>query len=349
MIAALHDISGAIYSPVGSVRIPPMSSQINYVLAGDIGGTNMRAALADRSGTLVARGICSTEPELGLPQAEENLRSLFEEVASGVPRDEVGGIVISSAGPIDPSTGIYVYPPNLPGWHDMTMKPWLAASLNLQVTIGHDATLGALAESRYGVGKGAQHLVYVTLSTGVGGGIIANGQMVTGANGHAGEIGHLLVRPGGQSCNVGCDGCLEGIASGGGIARAATIAISAGRSSSMLEMAGGDADGVDAQIVFEAAADGDALGIEIVESVIDAVATGFADILNMLDPEYLVVGGAVTGSLQPYWDDLKALIEDKALPHFKGRVPILVSPLGDDVSLIGAAAHAFDIADSRSG
>jgi glucokinase len=326
-----------------------MSSQINYVLAGDIGGTNMRAALADRSGTLVARGICSTEPELGLPQAEENLRSLFEEVASGVPRDEVGGIVISSAGPIDPSTGIYVYPPNLPGWHDMTMKPGLAASLNLQVTIGHDATLGALAESRYGVGKGAQHLVYVTLSTGVGGGIIANGQMVTGANGHAGEIGHLLVRPGGQSCNVGCDGCLEGIASGGGIARAATIAISAGRSSSMLEMAGGDADGVDAQIVFEAAADGDALGIEIVESVIDAVATGFADILNMLDPEYLVVGGAVTGSLQPYWDDLKALIEDKALPHFKGRVPLLVSPLGDDVSLIGAAAHAFDIADSRSG
>jgi predicted NBD/HSP70 family sugar kinase len=83
--------------------------------------------------------------------------------------------------------------------------------------------------------------------------------------------------------------------------------------------------------------------------VIDAVATGFADILNMLDPEYLVVGGAVTGSLQPYWDDLKALIEDKALPHFKGRVPLFVSPLGDDVSLIGAAAHAFDIADSRSG
>ncbi len=117
----------------------------------------------------------------------------------------------------------------------------------------------------------------------------------------------------------------------------------------MLDVVVGDAEAVTAQIVFEAAANGDALGREIVESVIDAVATGFANILNTLDPEYLVVGGAVTGSLQPYWDDLKTLIEDKALPHFKDRVPLYVSPLGDDVSLVGAAAHAFDIADSRSG
>jgi len=326
-----------------------MSSQINYVFAGDIGGTNMRTALADRSGTLIAKGTCLTEPELGLPQAEEKLRALFEEVASGVPRDEVGGVVISSAGPIDPASGIYVHPLNLPGWHDMTMKPGLAASLNLQVAIGHDATLGALAESRYGVGQGAQHLVYVTLSTGVGGGIITNGQMVTGAHGHAGEIGHLLVKPGGQSCNVGCDGCLEGISSGGGIAHAATIAISAGRASSMSDMVGGDAEAVSAQIVFQAAANGDALGREIVESVIDAVATGFADILNTLDPEYLVVGGAVTGSLQPYWKDLKTLVEDKALPHFKNSVPLHISLLGDDVSLVGAAAHAFDLADLRPG
>ena len=333
----------------GSVRIRPMSSQTNYVFAGDIGGTNMRAALADRSGILIERGTCHTEPELGLPQAEENLRALFEKVGSGVPRDEIGGVVISSAGPIDPDSGTYVHPPNLPGWHGMTMKPGLAASLNLQVTIGHDATLGALAESRYGVGQGAQHLVYVTLSTGVGGGIIANGRMVTGAHGHAGEIGHLLVRPGGQSCNVGCDGCLEGISSGGGIARAATIAMSAGRASSMSDMVGGDIEAMSAQIVFEAAANGDALGKEIVDSVIDAVATGFADILNTLDPEYLVVGGAVTGGLQPYWDGLKNLVEDKVLPHFKDNVPLYVSPLGDDVSLIGAAAHAFDLADSRLG
>jgi glucokinase len=101
--------------------------------------------------------------------------------------------------------------------------------------------------------------------------------------------------------------------------------------------------------VFEAAADGDTLAVEVVESVVDAVATGFADILNTLDPEYLVVGGAVTGALQPYWSDLEALIEDKALPHFKDAVPLYVSLLGDDVSLVGAAAHAFDLADSVSG
>ncbi len=309
----------------------------------------MRAALADRTGSLVASGSVATEPERGFELAEDRLRALFEEMASGVPRDEVGGVVISSAGPIDPGTGIYVYPPNLPGWHGKTMQPGLAESLDMRVTIGHDATLGALAESRYGAGKGAHHLVYVTLSTGVGGGIIANGQMVTGANGHAGEMGHLLVRPGGQSCNVGCDGCLEGIASGGGIARAAQAGIEAGRDTSIIGMSGGDAAAVNAAMVFEAAAAGDALAVEIVDIVIDAVASGFADILNTLDPEYLVVGGGVTGSLQPYWSDLHALIEEKALPHFKGRVPLHVSPLGDDVSLVGAAAYAFDLADSKSG
>lgn len=326
-----------------------MTSQINYVLVGDIGGTNMRVALADRSGSLVASGSVPTDPGNGFEQAENRISVLFDEMASGVVRDQVGCVVISSAGPIDPSTGIYVNPPNLPGWHDKTMKPGLTASLNMQVVIGHDATLGALAESRYGVGTGAKNLVYVTLSTGVGGGIISNGQMVTGANGHAGEIGHLLVSPGGQSCNVGCDGCLEGIASGGGIARAAHSAIKSGRSTSMVVMADGEPEAVNAEIVFEAAALGDPLALEIVEVVIDALANGLANILNALDPEYLVVGGAVVKSLQPYWSELDALVERKALPHFKGNVPLYISSLGDDVSLIGAAALAFDLVDSTSG
>ncbi|MDA1257462.1 MAG: ROK family protein [Chloroflexi bacterium] len=330
-----------------------MSSSSNrvsakYVLAGDIGGTHMRAAMANREGTLLERAVCATEPEKGLPDAEGRLAALLEDVASSVPREDIGGVVLSSAGPIVPDTGIYEYPPNLPGWHGLTMKPGLAASLNLPVAIGHDATLGALAESRYGVGKGARHLVYVTVSTGVGGGIIANGQMVTGGHGHAGEIGHLLVRPGGQSCNVGCDGCLEGIASGTGIARSAQAQMDAGRSTAMLGKAGGDVRAVTAQTVFEAAAEGDELAIEIVDGVIDAVAVGFANILNTLDPEYLVVGGGVTTSLQPYWDDLAARIEDKALPHFAGHVPLHVSPLGDDVSLVGAAALAFDYADATA-
>lgn len=326
----------------------PNDGLAKYVLAGDIGGTNMRAALADREGSLLARAVCATQPENGLRDAERRLVGLFEEVRSGVPLADVGGIVLSSAGPIVPATGIYDHPPNLPGWHGQTMKPGLAESLDLPVSIGHDATLGALAESRYGVGKGSRNLVYVTVSTGVGGGIIANGKMVTGAHGHAGEIGHLLVRPGGQSCNAGCDGCLEGIASGGGIARSAQTALDAGRASMMLEMAGGDSGAATAQIVFEAAAEGDAVAVEIVDGVIDAIAIGFANILNTLDPEYLVVGGGVTSSLQPYWDDLSKRIEDKALPHFTGRVPLYVSPLGDDVSLVGAAALAFDLADAAA-
>ncbi len=316
-----------------------------YVLAGDIGGTHMRAALADRSGGLVARTSCPTEPERGIDDAAGRLADLLRRAAADVDRAAIGGAVISTAGPVDPQTGIYDHPPNLRGWDGHTMKPQLAESLRMPVAIGHDATLAALAETRYGAGVGARHLVYVTVSTGIGGGIIANGEMVTGARGHAGELGHILVKPGGRGCNVGCNGCLEGMASGAGIAHAARTVLESGAQTSLSEMCGGAPANVDSAMVFRAAAEGDAAAGEIVEEAIDALALGFASILNALDPEVLVVGGAVVRGLSRRWEELVKRAGAYALPHFRGQAPLVISPLGDDVSLIGAAALAFDYAD----
>ncbi|MBM3140790.1 MAG: ROK family protein, partial [Chloroflexi bacterium] len=183
------------------------------VLAADIGGTSMRAAVVDAGGQIHARRRAPTEPARGLDDAASRLAGLLAAV-----RDEARGpaplaVGVSSAGPLDPSSGEYAQPPNLPGWHGRSMRAALEGALALPVVFGHDATLGALAETRFGAGVGLRDLLYVTVSTGIGGGIVANGAPVTGAHGGAGEVGHLIVAPGGRVCGAGCAGCLEGVAS----------------------------------------------------------------------------------------------------------------------------------------
>src|SRR5690606_40167718 len=192
----------------------------SFVLAADIGGTWMRAALVDAHGVLHQRAAIRTEPERGLPDAAARLAALMAGVRlarAGGPTPKVIGAAVSTAGPVDPATGTYRHPTNLPGWHGQSMVPVLASALGTPVVVGHDATLAALAETRFGAGIGLRHLLYVTVSTGIGGGIIADGRPVTGAHGGAGEVGHMIVAPGGPSCGAGCRGCLEAVASGTGI------------------------------------------------------------------------------------------------------------------------------------
>ena len=239
----------------------PNDGLAKYVLAGDIGGTNMRAALADREGSLLARAVCATQPENGLRDAERRLVGLFEEVRSGVPFADVGGIVLSSAGPIVPATGIYDHPPNLPGWHGQTMKPRLAESLDLPVSIGHDATLGALAESRYGVGKGSRTLVYVTVSTGVGAGVVLNGVLLHSRSSLA-EVGWTTI-------DVHGGGTVETLGAGPALQRATGMA--------------------PAEVVARVEA-GDADAVRAFASMTTALAVGIANLVFLFMPERVVIG-----------------------------------------------------------
>ena len=216
----------------------------HVAIAADVGGTQMRAAIVTADGKILARDSIDTNPDDGIDVAANRLADLVESISNGhltngSARTAVG-MGISTAGPLDPETGTYKNPPNLGAWDEKSMKPTLGARLGLPVHIGHDATLAAFAETRFGPHKGAQNLVYVTVSTGVGGGIIANGEMVTGYEGHAGEVGHITVQPGGQSCNVGCDGCFEGNASGPAIAKVALARIDAGEQTAIWELAAED-------------------------------------------------------------------------------------------------------------
>lgn len=227
-------------------------------LAADIGGTHMRAALVNTDGEVLDRESIDTHPERGIENAAKRLAEIAKNIRAKA-EGEIVGLGASSAGPIDPATGVYTNPPNLTGWDGKSLKPLLDEQLQIPVHFGHDATLAAFAETSFGPHKGAMQLIYVTVSTGVGGGIIANGDMVTGARGHAGEVGHLTVNPGGDSCNVGCDGCFEGNASGTAIANKAKQRIRAGEQSSLLTASSGTVENITGAMVFEAAEHGDAV------------------------------------------------------------------------------------------
>ncbi len=318
-----------------------MVDQNSIAIAADIGGTQMRAAIVTGDGELIDRGAIATQPDDGIETAANRLADLVESLDVGGRDTTPVGMGISTAGPIDPASGIYKNPPNLHAWDEKSMKPTLEPRLGVPVHVGHDATLAAFAETQFGPHKGAQNLLYVTVSTGVGGGIIANGEMVTGAEGHAGEVGHITVMPGAQACNVGCDGCFEGNASGPAIAKAALARIDAGDETAIWSMAAQDRDQVTAKLIFEAADNGDPVAAEVRAHAVKAVGIGLGSLLNIFDPEALVVGGGVTTGLTDRWDEVVSEVKKFSLAHFQQDPPLHITTLGDDVGLLGAAGLAF--------
>ena len=307
---------------------------MRHVLAADICGTQMRVAVIREDSAVLSRMSAPTAPAEGFDAATERLALLFQQVAARALAPDLLAIGISTAGPVDPLDGTYRHPPNLEGWHGRSMAPALAETLGMPVHVGHDATLAALAEMRWGARSGAKHLIYLTVSTGIGAGIIVDGRPVLGASGGAGEVGHLIVAPGGARCAAGCPGCLEGNASGRAIALAARAAVESGARTSLPASA-------TAAEVFAAAGAGDAVAAAIVEGAIGHLAAGIASLLAIFDPEAIILGGGVAEGLAPRWDALIEAVQERALPRYASGVPVELTTLGDDVGLFGAAIWAL--------
>lgn len=329
---------------------PGVQKQLAYVAAADIGGTQMRTALVDHQGNLLARANGPTVPERGIEDGTARLVRLLEGVMRGVDRSSIVAIGVSSAGPIDPSTGVYYNPPNLQTWDGKSMKPELARAFGLPVVIGHDARVAAIAEMRWGAARGMKNVIYVTVSTGIGGGLIVDGRPVHGVRGLAGEMGHIVVDPDGPPCNGGCHGCVEVFASGGGMASAARRRIADGEKTRMLELADGDPARIVGRTVFQAAEQGDRMALEIIRVGVRALGMVLGGLLNTFAPEILIVGGSVgSDGLRPFWPELEAAVRRCALLRYQEEAPLAVCQLGDDVSMLGAAAIAFDAAASETG
>jgi len=318
-----------------------MATREDLCIAMDLGGTKMRVALIDRTGDLIQRDSEPTLANQSREQTLERLTSIITRLVSSTGDRKLVGIVASLASLVDPVTGTMNNPPNLPGWDNFSLKPLLEATFNLPFWAANDATLGAIGEHACGIGQGISNLLYITVSTGIGGGIIVNGSPFLGSRGFAGELGHMSIDRNGPSCACGNRGCLEMFASGTAIARFARERLENGETSLILEMAGKDITNVNSKMVMEAADRRDPLGVELIEQFARDLGLGLVNLIHIFDPQMIIIGGGVSQSSRTYSAALDATIRSNVIPHLKEHINVVTSVLGDDASLLGAATLAF--------
>jgi len=303
----------------------------------DIGGTKIAALRISPGGEIHAGTVVPTpanDQSAALPA--------IEAAAAEVMADGVVAIGIGMAGLIDVRSGVLLSTPNLV-WGQLPLGEGLRAKYGLPVTVDNDATSAAWAESRLGASRGRADSLFVGVGTGIGGGIVSGGRLIRGAHGLAGEIGHTIVEPGGPLCGCGNRGCWEQVAGGLAIARAGRHAVTDEPGSSIARLAGGDPGRATGELVTQAAQEGDGVAVAILASVAQRIGEGVASLVNVLDPEIVVIGGGVgeVGDVlfAPLREAFQASVEGADV---RPEVPIVPAQLGNDAGAIGAALLALE-------
>jgi glucokinase len=317
---------------------------MQHVIGVDLGGTSIRAALCDQDGHILKRVKQPTQAAEGPDAVIGRLVSSIRQVMPEPGTATVKAAAVASPGPLNPYEGVVNYAPNLPGWLDVPLREILRRETGLSIEIGNDANLAALGEQRFGAARGVSDMAYVTLSTGIGAGVILNNQLVLGMRGLATELGHITMDVNADWTHAGVLGSFEGLASGTAIGRLAQARLRAGGAlgSRMLELAGGDIEQVTAREVSEAAQAGDELALQIVAHVARIIGLGFVNLFHLFDPAMIVVGGSVALMGDMLFEPVRQTVAQYVMPPYRGR-PIVRAALGDDSGLLGAAALAFTV------
>ena len=308
------------------------------VLGIDIGGTKLAAGVVDADGKMLERGEVPTLAHEGLKPVLERIVGLGRDLLAraAAQKEPVQRIGIGCAGPVDLKAGKVFNPPNLPGWSEVSLVRHIESALGLPAVLENDANAAALGEFRYGAGRGARSLVYFTVSTGIGGGIILDGKVWHGLKDAAGEVGHMTVCPDGPVCGCGNRGCLEAMASGPSIARRAREAVAAGRPTRLREIS----KPTSADVVCLAQA-GDVVAREVWDEAVRYLGIGVAAAITILAPERIVLGGGVTKAGDFLFEPLRAEVRRRVKLVPVESVSILPAALGPDVGILGAAAVAM--------
>ena len=305
----------------------------------DLGGNWIRVALATPDGDLPWRERRPTNAQEGGDAVVARVEELLQLGIANAGGKEIVGMGLGIAGPVVPETGMIYRPPNIPGLDGVSFKSLWGNRVAWPVLVGNDATLAALGEYRYGAGAGAHTLVYITISTGIGAGIVVEGRPLMGAYGMAGELGHTTVDRNGPPCKCGSVGCLEGIASGSAIAETARRRVEARSDTLIRGIVSGELDRISAETVFEAAAGGDPLAVGIIEDVARGLGAGLVNVLHTLNPDVIVIGGGVSQNWEYLRPAVQSYIVAHAMPHVqKLGFKLVVSALGDEIGLLGAGA-----------
>lgn len=316
---------------------------MRHVLGFDLGGTKFAYGIVREDGAVIASGRVDTLADQGPAQAVRRAAEAAREMLAkaGLRPTDLMGVGIASPGPLDIARGCVDGSPNLPGWTGYPIAGEIGDAFGLRARIDNDANAAAVGEFRFGAGKGFPNMVYVTLSTGIGGGVMVDGRLMRGANGNAAELGHLTLDIKGPACPCGGRGCFEKYASGTAIAHRARAALAAGRASSMAALAGG-ADKVTSHHVLQALGQGDTLAKEIWDETLEYLGRGFAVIINTFNPDRIVVGGGVTAAGDTLFAPLRQKALGYAFPRLAAVCSIVPAGLGGDVGVVGAAACALE-------
>jgi glucokinase len=311
------------------------------VLALDVGGTKLAAGVVAADGTVESFRELPTEVHQGPEKVVERLLALGRLVLSDA-GGSIGSVGIGCGGPLDPVTGTILGPPGLPGWDSVPLVPIVAGAFGLPAHLENDGTAAALGEYRWG-GWGARDLVYLTVSTGIGGGVVLDGRLRRGAAGQGGELGHIVLDWQGRRCGCGQRGCAEAYVSGTAIAARAADAVAAGEPSTLSAV-----ETVSARDVAVAARGGDPLARRIWDESTAMLGRVIAVIINVYEPELVVLGGGVTRSGDMLVEPVRAAALAQAMPPAAAAARVELSAHGPQVGVLGAAAVAFDAATSLS-
>ena len=296
------------------------------VVGVDVGGTNARSALVNERGEVLLRARQPTSAGGGVEMVLGQLSTAIEEVLVGAGNARVEGIGLASAGIIDMGRGVVTASPNIPEFQDLPIRERVEERFGLPTLLLNDASAAALGEHTFGAGRGFHHLLYLTISTGIGGGIIADDRLYLGAQGAAGEVGHQVIEARGPRCHCGSRGCLEALASGWAIAREAKRRLK---------------KRMTAEMVHRAAREGDPLAREVIERAGEYLGIGLANLVNLFNPELLILGGGVAKMGELLLGPAERALRQRAFALPAGIVRMAPPALGEDSGLLGVAAWFF--------
>jgi glucokinase len=313
--------------------------QKQYAIGLDLGGTKILAALMDNNGTIMDQAEYRTPVEQGESAIWEQVKLSIDHILSEnqTYKDQIRGVGVATAGVIDTKKSEIIQASNL-GLRHVPIGAWIEDYFGLPVRIGNDANVAALGEWLYGAGQGFQNLVYITVSTGIGAGIISEGQLITGVGDSAGEFGHISIEMEGPLCSCGNRGCLENYASGTALARLVEQRMNAGEQSEFLQAY---LPSITSKDIAQAAIAGDSLAIQAFEEIAYFLGIGVTNLIHILNPEVIIFGGGVMNAGQFLLPGIERTIKQRSIPMMGQQVFIAQSTLGSEAGIKGAAGLVF--------
>lgn len=313
-----------------------------YTIGVDLGGTLIRCGLFRANGEIIHKEDTPTLAQEGPDAVIDRIKQSIAHTLSQLPPTQAGaknikGIGIGSPGPLNPYTGHILSPANLPGWHNIPLKDIIQKEFSIPVHVNNDANAAALAELYYGEGQPYNHFIYVTISTGIGGGVVVDRQLLLGKDGNAAEIGHMIIDPHGPQCGCGNDGCFEAFASGTAIAKRAQDLLCEDQQLSKTSTLA-SLSSITSKDVFDAAQANDTLAIQIVQETQFYLGIGLSNLINLYNPAAIIIGGGVSKAGPAFFERAFDIARSKAQKAMRENITFLFTKPDGDVGLVGAAA-----------